>query len=125
MCIRDRDHATLFFGDIHAVLKASRGWLEDLVNRHYLHTFDYLYPGEAPLYWRDRNPRLHAPDLWIDARARKLCEIPPPGAKDGTDYTEATEDLLITDLRRAMDPHQGTVAGRDHLLSLAVKYWLS
>lgn len=119
------DHATLFFGDVHAVIGRSRGWLGDLINSYYLHTFDWLYPGEAPLEWRSRNKGHPAPEMWIDTRRRMLSVIAPEGSTDGVEYAIADEPVLITDLRRQLRAECGSTDACEHLLAMAAKYWLS
>lgn len=118
------DHAALFFGDVHSVISRARGWLGDLVNSYYLHTFNWLYPGEAPTYWRQRNKDHPAPELWIDTRNRRLSTTPPPGSRDGLEYAEADEPLLITDLRRQLIGPHCTPPRAERLLAIAAKYWL-
>lgn len=117
------DHATLFFGDVHRVIMRSRGWLGELINAYYLHTFRWLYPTAMPVDWILKHSTHEAPSLWIDTRERRLKEQPPPGIYVGALEYEEGESPLITELRREFDPKKVTPAQRERLLILAREFY--
>lgn len=118
------DHATLFFGDVHATIKRSRGWLGELINSYYLQIFNYLYPGAIGEEWISRHTVHHAPSLWINARTRQLSTTAPDGVADGIEYQATSEPLLITDMRRQLIGPKCTPTQAERLLQLAIKYFI-
>lgn len=119
------DHATLFFGPIHSVIKRSRGWLGDLINSYHLHVFRWLYPEAMPREWILKHGEHDASKLWICTLSRRLKEEPPVGISARTLDYEGEEPLLLTDLRRSFDPKKTTPAQRERLLILAREFYLT
>lgn len=117
------DHATLFFGPVHDVLRRSRGWLSTLVDLYHVHVFGWLYPNELPAEWITYTNNTHAPSLWIDTRARKLSTTPPEGSNDHLDYHSQEEDPAVTDLRRSLVGPHCKPSLAEILIHRALKYF--
>lgn len=63
----EKEHAVLFFGDVHGSLKAHHPGLWALVKGYYVHVFAYLYPGQLPPGYARTHPPKDPRELWIDA----------------------------------------------------------
>lgn len=118
------DHATVFTGPIHEMLRRSRGWLRNLVDLYHVHVFNWLYPKELPPDWIKYLGTVDVPSLWIDARGRRLSVDPPPGCNDGLEYISAEESPVITDLRRALVGPRCAPRLAEIMLGRALKFYL-
>lgn len=62
----DRDHATLYFGPVHRILQRHHKPAARLINRHYLHCLEHMYPGTLPAIFTTRHRPQDPSPLWID-----------------------------------------------------------
>lgn len=68
----DTEHATLFFGNVAAVLQRYVPRLLKLVKRYYMQVFGWLYPGQLPPAYVRARPPMSPVNLWLQPRDHLL-----------------------------------------------------